>query len=150
MVDRVGQTPQMGGKNLGELVAVRQSQQELLRSLSEQVSHEFAGITIDVTVISQYRNMANGLSREPRAVTYAQQAHERLGRVARMTTVRGGTDGSQLTEKGLPTPNLSSGQHNPHSPLEWACLDEMVQAVEVLVELAQVWAGSSVQPDEND
>jgi len=50
----------------------------------------------------------------------------------------------------LPTPNLSSGQHNPHSPLEWACLDEMIQAAEVLVELAQVWAGSSVQPDEND
>jgi tripeptide aminopeptidase len=125
-------------------------QQQLLRALSEQISQECPGITIDVTVISQYRNMAKGLSREPRAVAYAQQAHERLGRVARMTTVRGGTDGSQLTEKGLPTPNLSSGQHNPHSPLEWACLDEMIQAVEVLVELAQVWAGSSVQPDKND
>ena len=59
----------------------------------------------------------------------------------KLTIIRGGTDGSQLTEQGLPTPNLSTGEHNPHSPLEWTCLEEMVQAVEVLVELVQVWAG---------
>ena len=117
-------------------------QQQLLHSLSEQLGQENPEVTIDVSVIPQYRNMAAGLSREPRAVAYAQLAHERLGRVAQLTTVRGGTDGSQLTEKGLPTPNLSSGQHNPHSPLEWACLDEMVQAAEVLQELAQVWQES--------
>ena len=46
----------------------------------------------------------------------------------------------RLTEKGLPTPNLSSGQHSPHSCLEWACLDEMVLAVRWLVELCKVWA----------
>ena len=117
-------------------------QQQLLHSLCEQLGQENPEVTIDVSVIPQYRNMAAGLSREPRAVAYAQLAHERLGRVAQLTTVRGGTDGSQLTEKGLPTPNLSSGQHNPHSPLEWACLDEMVQAAEVLQELAQVWQES--------
>ena len=117
-------------------------QQQLLHSLSEQLGQENPEVTINVSVIPQYRNMAAGLSREPRAVAYAQLAHERLERVAQLTTVRGGTDGSQLTEKGLPTPNLSSGQHNPHSPLEWACLDEMVQAAEVLQELAQVWQES--------
>jgi tripeptide aminopeptidase len=44
-----------------------------------------------------------------------------------------------LTEKGLPTPNLSTGQHNPHSPLEWACLEELQMAVEVLTQLAILW-----------
>lgn len=44
-----------------------------------------------------------------------------------------------MTEAGLPTPNLSSGQHNPHSPLEWTSLEEMSQAVEVLVQLAVAW-----------
>ena len=117
-------------------------QQELLRSLCGELNQENPSVTIDVSVIPQYRNMAAGLASEPRAVGYAQLAHERLNRVARLTTVRGGTDGSQLTEKGLPTPNLSSGQHNPHSPLEWACLDEMVQAGQVLQELAQVWQES--------
>jgi tripeptide aminopeptidase len=84
--------------------------------------------------------MRDGLVREPRAVAYAREASRRLGRDMRETFVRGGTDGSQFTEKGLPTPNLSTGQHNPHSPLEWACLDEMVKAVEVTNELVQVWA----------
>jgi tripeptide aminopeptidase len=45
-----------------------------------------------------------------------------------------------LTAKGLPTPNLSTAEHNPHSPLEWTCLEEMQTAVRVLVELAKTWA----------
>ena len=57
--------------------------------------------------------------------------------------VRGGTDGSRLTELGLPTPNLSTGEHNLHSPLEWTCLEEMVTAVRVLIELAQVWGAAA-------
>lgn len=113
---------------------------ELLRMLARQVEGVFAGVKIDVEVTRQYRNMGEGLSREPRAVEYAEQAHRRLGRMAKRTIVRGGTDGAMLTEKGLPTPNLSTGQHNPHSRLEWACLDEMVKAAEVLVELVQVGA----------
>ncbi|HPM79178.1 MAG TPA: peptidase T [Candidatus Anammoximicrobium sp.] len=113
---------------------------DLLRASARQVEGLFPGVKIDVEVTRQYRNMGEGLSREPRAVDYAELAHRRLGRTARRTIVRGGTDGSLLTEKGLPTPNLSTGQHNPHSRLEWACLDEMVQAAEVLVELVQVWA----------
>ena len=93
-----------------------------------------------MAVQQQYRNRADGLQHEPRAVTLAQEAHERLGRSAELTVIRGGTDGSMFTAKGLPTPNLSSGQHTPHSPLEWACLDEMTTATEVLLELVQVWA----------
>ena len=72
--------------------------------------------------------MRRGLLAEPRAVAYAEEALRRLGRKPIRTIVRGGTDGSRLTEIGLPTPNLSVGQHNPHSPLEWACLEEMVAA----------------------
>lgn len=115
---------------------------DLLRTLARQVEGLFPGAKIDVDVIRQYRNMGEGLVREPRAVEYAELAHRRLGRMSQRTIVRGGTDGALLTEKGLPTPNLSTGQHNPHSRLEWACLDQMVQAAEVLVELVQVWAES--------
>ena len=73
---------------------------------------------LDVQVKKQYRNLGDGLAKEPRAAAYAVEAHRRLGREAKLTIVRGGTDGSQLTEKGLPTPNLSTGEHNPHSPLQ--------------------------------
>ena len=118
-------------------------QAEMLKTVAKQIESDHPGLSIDIEVKPQYRNMADGLRNEPRAVAFAQQAHERLGRKAELTIVRGGTDGSQLTEKGLPTPNLSTGQHKIHSPLEWACLDEMVQAAEVLVEIVQVWAENS-------
>jgi tripeptide aminopeptidase len=118
---------------------------ELIRTAAREVMAEFRQSEIEVNVIKQYRNLGEGLAREPRAVAFAQEAHRRLGREARLTIIRGGTDGSQLTEKGLPTPNLSTGEHNPHSPLEWTCLEEMVMATEVLVELVQVWASGDVQ-----
>jgi tripeptide aminopeptidase len=64
----------------------------------------------------------------------------RAGGTPRRTIIRGGTDGSRFTELGLPTPNLSTGQHTLHSPLEWACLDEMARAGEVLRHLCQLWS----------
>jgi tripeptide aminopeptidase len=112
---------------------------ELLRRAAAATMQEFPGAKIDVAIQRQYRNMAEGLAREPRAVEYAERALRRLGRTPKRTIVRGGTDGSRLTELGLPTPNLSCGAHNPHSPLEWACLEEMLGAVEWLVALAEVW-----------
>ncbi|TMQ33932.1 MAG: peptidase T [Planctomycetota bacterium] len=112
---------------------------DLLRAVARTIEMEFPPARIDVAVSSQYRNMADGLSREPRAVAFAEEAMRRAGLTPKRTIVRGGTDGSRLTELGLPTPNLSTGEHNLHSPLEWTCLEEMATAVKVLVELAQVW-----------
>jgi len=117
---------------------------ELLRSTAVECQRSFPGASIAVEVTPQYRNMADGLTAEPRAVRFAQLAIERLGRKPQLTIIRGGTDGSRFTELGLPTPNLSTGEHNPHSPLEWTCLEEMIQAVEMLVQLAQVWAEEPV------
>jgi tripeptide aminopeptidase len=111
-----------------------------LRQTAAAVRRDFPAAEITVHIDRQYRNMAEGLAREPRAVAYAEQALQTLGRTAKLTIVRGGTDGSRLTELGLPTPNLSCGAHNPHSPLEWACLEEMVESVEWLVALVEVWS----------
>jgi tripeptide aminopeptidase len=122
-------------EKLGELA-------QRLRATGAETQREFPGSEIDVRIVPQYRNMAEGLKREPRAVALAAEAFKRLGRTPKLTVIRGGTDGSRFTELGLPTPNLSCGQHNPHSPLEWACLEEMEQAVRVLVELVQLWADS--------
>ena len=115
---------------------------ELLRGAARLIEAEYPQAKVNVTVTPQYRNMADGLPKEPRAVPFAEEAMRRAGLQPKKTIVRGGTDGSRLTEMGLPTPNLSTGQHNPHSPLEWACLDEMVAAVEVLEMLAQVWCST--------
>jgi tripeptide aminopeptidase len=112
---------------------------DLLRNLAGVLTTEFPQARIDVAVTPQYRNMADGLVKEPRAVTFAEEAMRRTGLTPKLAIIRGGTDGSRLTEMGLPTPNLSTGEHNFHSPLEWTCLEEMQQAVRVLVELAKVW-----------
>jgi tripeptide aminopeptidase len=111
----------------------------LLHGNAALLQAEHPGARIEVTVTPQYRNMADGLGKEPRALDFAEQAMRRVGLQPRRTIVRGGTDGSRLTELGLPTPNLSCGEHNLHSPLEWTCLEEMETAVRVLVELAQIW-----------
>jgi tripeptide aminopeptidase len=113
---------------------------ELLRTVARTIMAEYPGASIDVQITPQYRNMADGMKNEPRALAYAVEATRRAGLEPKLSSIRGGTDGSQLTAKGLPTPNLSTGEHNPHAPLEWTCLEEMQSAVTVLVELAQVWA----------
>jgi tripeptide aminopeptidase len=111
----------------------------LLEKVAAELRAEHPQAKIEVNVTPQYRNMAEGLAREPRALAYAEKAMRRAGLEPRLTIVRGGTDGSRLTELGLPTPNLSAGEHNIHSPLEWTCLEEMAVALRVLVELARIW-----------
>jgi tripeptide aminopeptidase len=113
----------------------------LLREIANQLTWEYPKAKIQIEVEKQYRNMADGMGKEPRALKYAEEATRRAGLTPKFPILRGGTDGARLTELGLPTPNLSTGEHNPHSPLEWTSLEDMEAAVRVLIELAQVWAG---------
>lgn len=119
-------------------------QARLLESIAAQLrdQHPKAGITVDVT--RQYRNLGDGLKTEPRAVAKAEEAMRNVGTEPQLEIIRGGTDGSLLTEMGLPTPNLSTGEHNPHCPLEWTSLEELQQATDLLVELARVWGTEQV------
>lgn len=110
-----------------------------LESIAARLRAAHPKARIDVATSPQYRNMRDGVAREPRAVGLAEEAMRQAGLEPRLEPIRGGTDGSLLTSLGLPTPNLSTGEHSPHSPLEWTCLEEMETAVEVLVKLAGLW-----------
>jgi len=112
---------------------------KVLENVAATVAAEHPRAKIVVDVKKQYRNMIEFLGKEPRAAKLAEQAVRNAGLAPKFESIRGGTDGSRLSEKGLPTPNLSVGMHNFHSPLEFACLEEMENAVKVLVELAQLW-----------
>jgi tripeptide aminopeptidase len=114
---------------------------EILREIGRQIEREYPDAKVKIETRKQYRNMRDGIDKEPRAVKYAEMATRRAGLEPKFKAIRGGTDGAQFTEKGLPTPNLSTGEHNPHSPLEWTCLEEMEAAVRVVLELVQVWGG---------
>ena len=111
----------------------------ILREIASTLLAEHPRAKIDVHVKTQYRNMVEALEKEPRAVEFAVEAVKRVGLEPKLKSVRGGTDGSRLSEMGLPTPNLFVGMYNLHSPLEFACLEEMGLSVKVLVELAQLW-----------
>lgn len=115
-------------------------QAKILEAVAATLRAEHPRADISVNVKKQYRNMLEYLSKEPRAVKLAEEAIRRAGMTPKFESIRGGTDGSRLSEMGLPTPNLSVGMHNFHSPLEFACLEEMESAVKVLIELAQLWA----------
>jgi tripeptide aminopeptidase len=88
----------------------------------------------------QYRNMKQYLDEVPRAVELADEAVRRAGLEPRRELVRGGTDGSRLSEFGLPTPNIFTGGQQYHSQREWVCVADMGAAAETIVHLVQLWA----------
>ncbi|MGN6136724.1 MAG: peptidase T [Aureliella sp.] len=111
----------------------------LVRRAADELEHQTPGLRFEIVRERQYRNMADSLRARPEVAEFAERAYERLGRPCTRGSIRGGTDGAMLSEKGLPTPNLSVGQHNIHSVLEFVSLDEMFAAVEHLVELTHIW-----------
>lgn len=121
------------------VTAELEDQANILRAIAATLMAEHPQAQIKIEVSEQYRNMLEYLKKEPRATKLAEQAIKNVGIEPKYQSIRGGTDGSRMSEKGLPTPNLSTGMHNFHSPLEFACLEQMENAVKVLVELAQLW-----------
>ena len=80
------------------------------------------------------------IEHDMRPVEVDVRAMHQVGVEPSFAPIRGGTDGSKLTEHGLLTPNLSAGMQNVHDPPEWISLEDMARAVAVCVELAQEWA----------
>ncbi len=99
-----------------------------------------AKVTVDIK--PQYRNMRYWLEDDMRPVDLARQACENIGVQVISSPIRGGTDGSRLTEMGLPTPNLFTGMQNFHGPLEWVSLHDMEKATELCIELTKLWHGA--------
>jgi tripeptide aminopeptidase len=97
---------------------------------------------ITCTVTPQYRNMRYWLEDDMRPVDLAREACKQAGVEPFSMPVRGGTDGSRLTELGVPTPNLFTGMQNIHGPLEWNSVQDMGRATEVCIKLAQLWAAA--------
>lgn len=112
---------------------------ELLRKVCAaiQATEPRAQITCEVT--PQYRNMRYWLENDMRPVDLALEACRQIGIEPHSTPTRGGTDGSRLTEMGMPTPNLFTGMQNIHGPLEWISVQDMAHATEMCIRLAQLW-----------
>jgi tripeptide aminopeptidase len=113
---------------------------ELLRGIAAEVAATDPRCSIEVESKIQYRNMRDRLQEHPEIVANLEEAVRRIGLEPLKTAIRGGTDGSALTEMGLPTPNIFTGGHDAHSEREWICVEDMGLAALTIVELAKVWA----------
>jgi tripeptide aminopeptidase len=103
-----------------------------------QATEPRAEITCEIT--TQYRNMRYWLEQDMRPVELAREACGTVGIEPYSVPVRGGTDGSRLTELGIPTPNLFTGMQEIHGPLEWVSLQDMAAATAMTIALVQRWA----------
>lgn len=119
---------------------VMQKIENTLTEIKNEVQNLFSEAKIELTIHEQYRNMNEKLTDCLDMLAKLEEAARRSGVTPYWKPIRGGTDGSRLTEMGLPTPNIFTGGHNFHSRAEWLSVHHLEKTVETLVQLAQLYA----------
>jgi tripeptide aminopeptidase len=114
----------------------------LLERTAREVVEAEPRARLQIDVRQQYRNMRTYLDRVPYVIAAAEEAIRAEGIEPIRAPIRGGTDGSRLSEMGLPTPNIFTGGHEYHSVREWVSVQDMAAAAATVVRLAEVWARS--------
>ena len=117
--------------------------EERLQIIAEKVLKQFPKATMQIEITEQYRNMKEVVDEYPQVSAYAKKAYEHAGLKLNNEPIRGGTDGSRLSFMDLPCPNIFTGMQAIHSKHEWIGVKDMEKAVEVLVNLVQVWEEES-------
>jgi tripeptide aminopeptidase len=110
-----------------------------LELFARAVEAQFPGGKVTVNSKIQYLNMREKINEDPRVYEKLRQAFNNLGIEINQKPIRGGTDGSRLTELGIPTPNYFTGGRNMHSRIEWLSVEELAAASALTVELIRLW-----------
>lgn len=116
----------------------KQKMQEIARALNEK----YGDGTVTCVIKDQYRNMAEVMADYPEVIDAARKAIQASGLTPSSRPVRGGTDGAQLSFRGLPCPNLGTGGYAYHGFYEYAVAEEMDTCVEILLQLVREYAGA--------
>ena len=114
---------------------------KMLEALVEEKRRKYPAAKIDITFKKQYRNMRDILKERPQAMELLEMALKENNVPYRLTQARGGTDGARLSFMGLPCPNLCTGGMNFHGRFEYACAEDMESCVEILKNIAGIYAG---------
>ncbi|NCT17199.1 MAG: peptidase T [Flavobacteriaceae bacterium CG_4_8_14_3_um_filter_34_10] len=122
--------------NKDHFEARKEMLQKLVRELNSQLNQEL----IQIEIKDQYFNMREKIEPVMHIVTIAEEAIKMAGIQPIVKPIRGGTDGSQLSYKGLPCPNIFAGGHNFHGRYEYVPVESMQKAVEVIINIAQLTA----------
>lgn len=115
-----------------------QKRKDFLLQLAQRMNSTFGQERVLVDIKDQYFNMYSQIKDKMHIIELAKEAMEELGIEADIKPIRGGTDGSQLSYKGLPCPNIFAGGQNFHSRFEYVTLESMEKATEVIIEMAKL------------
>ena len=108
---------------------------QTMRHIEELINEKYGAGTAVLTIREQYRNMAEILEQNMESVERAERAIVKAGLSPKRVPIRGGTDGSQLSFRGLPCPNLGTGGYGFHGPYEHITAENMDKAVEILMNI---------------
>ena len=111
----------------------------LIEDKIKEVASAHPGVTYDIEITEQYRNMKEILNDFPFVTAYAEEAMKNIGIDPYCDLIRGGTDGSRLSFMGMPCPNLFTGEMAIHSKHEYVVVQDMQKSVKTLIELIQIW-----------
>ncbi len=118
-----------------------QDKKDLMQKVCDLFNEEYGAGTAEISFADQYRNMKEVLSEHPEVSEIAWKSIQDLGLVPENVPIRGGTDGAQLSFRGLPCPNLGNGGGNFHGRYEYCVLEELEQAARLVRRIAERAAG---------
>ncbi|MCH1478942.1 MAG: peptidase T [Crocinitomicaceae bacterium] len=113
--------------------------EELIAATMKDIAEKHPGITYDIEITEQYRNMKEVLNDYPQVCEYAGEAMRKVGITPVFDLIRGGTDGSRMSFMGMPCPNIFTGEMAIHSRQEYVVVQDMEKSVKTLIELIQIW-----------
>jgi len=115
-----------------------EARKEMMLKLADELNSQLGQPCVSVEIKDQYFNMREKIEPVMHIVDIAQQAMEQAGIKPLIKPIRGGTDGSQLSFKGLPCPNIFAGGHNFHGRFEYVPIESIQKAIEVIINIAQL------------
>ena len=113
--------------------------EQLIANTMKNIAEKHPGITYDIEITEQYRNMKEVLNDYPQVCEYAGEAMRKVGITPVFDLIRGGTDGSRMSFMGMPCPNIFTGEMAIHSRQEYVVIQDMEKSVKTLIELIQIW-----------
>ncbi len=116
------------------------NRKETFQKIADEMNAKLGNDLIDVEIKDQYYNMREKVEPVMHIVDIAEEAMKKLGIKPLIKAIRGGTDGSQLSYKGLPCPNIFAGGHNFHGRYEFVTVEAMEKATQVIIEIAELTA----------
>ncbi len=117
-----------------------EAKKKLMSEICGLMNLRYGSGTVSLQLVDQYFNMKQKVEPVKYIVDLAEQAMKDVGVSPKIKAIRGGTDGAQLSWKGLPCPNIFAGGHNFHGPYEFVPVQSMQKAVEVIVRIAELVA----------